>query len=102
MQARQFTRPLAFILFVPLIRLAGWGWWATTYWFSDGCLGVILLWMAALAALVVQALLVLPLHAWALKRQGLPASVSYLCWLAASIVSVVVPVLLGWLYMLFK
>ncbi|AWH21933.1 MULTISPECIES: hypothetical protein [Stenotrophomonas] len=102
MQARQFTRPLALLLFVPMIGLAGWGSWAATYCFSDGCLGVILLWMAALAALVVQALLVLPLHAWALKRQGLPAQVGYLRWLAASIVSVVVPVLLGWLYMLFK
>jgi len=48
----------------------------------------------------VQALLVLPVHAWVIKRQGAPASRSYLRWLGASAIAALLPILLGWGYMM--
>ncbi|MGG6342360.1 hypothetical protein ACQ5SA_03825 [Stenotrophomonas indicatrix] len=102
MQASQFTRPVASVMFLPMIGLAGWGSWFGTYCFSDGCLGVFALWLAALAAFVLQALLILPLHAWALKRQGADAARRYARWLGASIIAVLLPMFAGWAYMFFK
>ncbi|WP_312786305.1 hypothetical protein [Stenotrophomonas indicatrix] len=102
MQASQFTRPVAIVMFLPMIGLAGWGSWFATYCMSDGCLGVFPLWPGAMAALFLQALLVLPLHAWALKRQGADAASRYVRWLVTSSIAVMVPMFAGWVYMFFK
>ncbi len=68
--------------------------------FSDGCLGVLVAWLAAVATFAVQTLLVLPTHAWALKRQGSPASRGYLRWLGASAIAAFLPIVLGWGYLM--
>lgn len=102
MQASQFTRPVAIVMFLPMIGLAGWGSWFATYCMSDGCLGVFPLWLGAMAALFLQALLVLPLHAWALKRRGADAASRYVRWLVASSIAVMAPMFAGWVYMFFK
>ena len=99
MQASQFTRATALVMFVPMIGLAAWGSWFGSRCFSDGCLGVLVAWLAAVVTFAVQALLVLPANAWALKRQGAPASRSYLRWLGASAVAAFLPIVLGWGYL---
>lgn len=100
MQLSQLTRSAALVMFVPMLGLAGWGSWFGSRCFSDGCLGVLMAWLVAVVAFVVQALLVLPMHAWALKRQGAPASRSYLRWLGASAVTAFLPIVLGWSYLM--
>ena len=72
MHVSQLTRSTALVMFVPMIGLAGWGSWFGSRCISDGCLGVLVAWLAAVATFAVQALLVLPTHAWALKRRGSP------------------------------
>ncbi|WP_258393940.1 hypothetical protein [Stenotrophomonas maltophilia] len=99
MQASQFTRATALVMFVPMLGLAGWGSWFGSRCSGDGCLGVLVAWLAAVVAFVVQALLVLPTHAWALKRQGAPAARSYFRWLGASAVATFLPIVLGWGYL---
>ncbi|PZS72652.1 hypothetical protein A7X75_08085 [Stenotrophomonas maltophilia] len=99
MQASQFTRATALVMVVPMIGLAAWGSWFGSRCFSDGCLGVLVAWLAAVVTFAVQALLVLPANAWALKRQGAPASRSYLRWLGASAVAAFLPIVLGWGYL---
>ena len=100
MHASQFTRATALVMFVPMIGLASWGSWFGSRCFSDGCLVVLVAWLAAVATFAVQALLVLPTHAWALKRQGCPASRSYLRWLGASAIGAFLPIVLGWGYLM--
>ncbi|HIE1100154.1 MULTISPECIES: hypothetical protein [Stenotrophomonas] len=100
MHVSQLTRSTALVMFVPMLGLAGWGSWFGSRCFSDGCLGVLVAWLAAVVAFVVQALLVLPTHAWALKRQGAPAARSYFLWLGASAVAAFLPIVLGWGYLM--
>ena len=100
MHVSQLTRSAALVMLVPMLGLAGWGSWFGSRCFSDGCLGVLVAWLAAVVAFVVQALLVLPTHAWALKRQGAPAARSYFLWLGASAVAAFLPIVLGWGYLM--
>lgn len=99
MQASQFTRATALVMFVPMIGLAAWGSWFGSRCSGDGCLGILVAWLAAVVTFAVQALLVLPANAWALKRQGAPDSRSYLRWLGASAVAAFLPIVLGWGYL---
>ncbi|HDS1038801.1 TPA: hypothetical protein QDZ42_001816 [Stenotrophomonas maltophilia] len=100
MKAYQFTRPIAVLMFIPMIGLGSWGSWFGSYCLSDGCLGVFVAWVAAVAVFILQALLVLPLHAWALKRHVAKVSRSYVQWLGASALAMLLPILAGWGYMM--
>lgn len=102
MRATWFSRPFAIAMFIPMIGLGVRGAWFATYCLSDGCLGIYLYWAAALAAFAVQALLVLPLHAWALKKDDTDAAGRYTHWLGCSVIAVLLPMIAGWVYMPFK